>query len=392
MEINPSKTNVFDYVSLRHSSMDQLAQNALGSAIDHYTAGDYKTAIKEFQRSIAMSPYSENIIDTYNYLANAYLKTGDSRGAENAYKTAIRIDPQREDMHTNLANLYYSEDKFVQAEESYRNAVRVYPSSTTYYSLAHCCLGIGKLDEAESTFKKVIRMEPDSENGYYGLGMTYAKKEEYDKAIEQFEKALSINPTSDDTRIELGYALADSGRTEEANAQHEILKESDESLASLLYVYMYEAEKPKFASANQGNFNWDLSMRTSITALNNYLKEPEETKYFTVKFKFSKEMDVTSVQDVQNWKIDKAEGYGPSAYNFGLKQNANDIDVPEQPTSVLYDPITYTASVTFAIQQNDQADGVLDPGHIEFSFSGTDRFGLEMDEKYDSFSGFNKFA
>ena len=193
MEIN-TNTSIFDYTNLMMQNSDQQSQNALGNAIDLMSSGNYKRAIQEFQRSITLSPYNENIIDTYNYMANAYLKLGENRNAENAYKNALSINPQREDMLLNLGNLYYAEERFVEAKNTYKKAVKVYPSSETYYSLAHCCLGMESLDEAEQYFNKVIRMEPKSENGYYGLGMTFAKQKDYDAAIEQFEKALEINP------------------------------------------------------------------------------------------------------------------------------------------------------------------------------------------------------
>jgi pentatricopeptide repeat protein len=222
MEIS-SNYSIFDYASLVQTNMEQQSQTALGNGLNFYQNGDYKRALQEFQRSIALSPYNENVIDTYNYMANAYLNLGDSKGAEKAYKTAISVDPQREDIYLKLGNLYYSEEKFSQAEQAYKNAVRVYPSTETYYSLAHCCLGTGKLDEAEQYFEKVIRMEPKSENGYYGLGMTYAKQEDYENAIGQFQKALEIKPGFDDARLELGNAYADIGDIEKANEQYEIL-------------------------------------------------------------------------------------------------------------------------------------------------------------------------
>lgn len=391
MEIN-TNTSIFDYTNLVASFSDQQSQTALGNAIDLLSSGNYKRAIQEFQRSIALSPYNEDIIETYDYMANAYLQLGDIRGAEKAYKTAISLDPQREDMYLNLGNLYYDQEKFVEAKKTYKNAVSVYPSSETFYSLAHCCLGMESLEEAEQYFDKVIRMEPGSENGYYGLGMTYAKKEEYENAIKQFEKALEINPDFNDARVEMGYAFADIGDMDSANEQYEILETNESDLSSLLYAYMYKVDQPKFKSADKGNFNWSYSIRTPLTALNGYLQTAGETRYFTVRFSFNKDMDVESVQNTTNWKISAADGYGVNAYNFGLKKYENETEIPEKPDNVLYDPSTRTASVTFALTQNEYGDGIIDPGHIVFSFSGTDKFGNEMSEEYDSYSGFNGFA
>ncbi|MBA3030612.1 MAG: tetratricopeptide repeat protein [Desulfobacteraceae bacterium] len=391
MEIK-SNYSIFDYTSLLQGNREQQSKNALGNAIDLYQDGNYKKAIMEFQRSIALSPNNENIVETYNYMANVYLKLDDPKNAEKAYKNALSVDPQREDMHLNLGNLYFSMGKNIQAEQSYRNAVRVYPSSENYYSLAHCCLETGKLDESQQLFEKTIRMEPKSENGYYGLGMTFAKKGDNEAAIKQFEKALERNSGFDDARVELGYMFADLGNIEKANEQYEILKENESNLASLLYLYMHKVEKPKFTAAYKGDFNWNLSMRTPVSYLNSYLRIADEKSYFTVRFSFNKDMDTQSIQNPDHWKLSAAAGYGPKAYNFGLKSTPNEINIPDKPESILYDPESRTAIVKFALQQNENANGIIDPSHVVFSFSGVDRFGNKMDEKYDSFSKFNGFA
>ena len=393
MEINgQSSYSIFDYVSSQQTGMDELSQYALTNAINYYQDGDYKTAVKEFRRSIALSPYSSNAVDTYNYMAAAYLQLDDAKNAEKAYESALRLDPQREDIHLEMGNLYFSQGEYEKAEKSYRSAVRIYPSAETYYSLAHCCLGAGKLNEAETYFNKVISLEPKSGNGQYGLGMTYAKQENYEMAIEQFERAMELNPDLEDARAELGYVLADAGRIEEATEQAQILEDNESDLSTLLYAYIYEVQKPQMITAYQGNFNWNLPMRTSIVALDNYLKTANETQYFSVSFKFNKDMDAASVQNPLNWTITRSEGYGPEAYNFGLQRSENDIDISRIPTSILYDADTRTAEVTFAIQQNDQADGVIDTSHIEFTFNGVDSFGLEMNSEANSFSRFNGFA
>ena len=106
---------------------------------------------------------------------------------------------------------------------------------------------------------------------------------------------------------------------------------------------------------------------------------------------FEKEMDRASVENRFNWKISRAAGAGPGeVYNFGLPVASTEISIRSFPDNVYWDEDTMTAKLQFTIQQNDSSDGTIDPGHIEFKFTGVDKFGLSMDPDKDQYSGFSK--
>ena len=44
------------------------------------------------------------------------------------------------------------------------------------------------------------------------------------------------------------------------------------------------------------------------------------------------------------------------------------------------------------IEQNENADGTIDPSHIEFSFKGKDKYGLTMNSDFDQVTGFSGIA
>ncbi len=45
-------------------------------------------------------------------MADAYLALDDTKNAMKAYKTALRLNPYRDDIHIKLGNLYFSEQLF----------------------------------------------------------------------------------------------------------------------------------------------------------------------------------------------------------------------------------------------------------------------------------------
>jgi hypothetical protein len=69
-----------------------------------------------------------------------------------------------------------------------------------------------------------------------------------------------------------------------------------------------------------------------------------------------------------------------------------DVVVPPLPASVVYDPETFSADVTFKISQNLEGNGTIDPSHIMFRFCGIDAYGKAMDLTADEYSGISQIV
>jgi polyisoprenoid-binding protein YceI len=59
---------------------------------------------------------------------------------------------------------------------------------------------------------------------------------------------------------------------------------------------------------------------------------------------------------------------------------------------VTWDEKNLAATVYFTVTQNAAANATIDPSHIEFKFSGRDIYGLNMNSKFDQFTGFSGVA
>jgi hypothetical protein len=170
-----------------------------------------------------------------------------------------------------------------------------------------------------------------------------------------------------------------------------ILKDNAPELEDSLSRYMHKVDPPKLAFARSlSTFNYRRPRMTSLKDLDVYLESPDASKKFTVIFQFSKEMDRLSVEDRFNWRISRALPTGPGeAYNFGLSVADTEVSLPGIPNNVYYDAEKLTATVQFTITQNEAGDGTIDPSHVEFKFSGKDKWDFAMDEGGDQFTGFS---
>ncbi len=389
--ISASSDALFSATISQPQHLDELSKQTLSHGLDLYMNGDYKGAIKEFKRSVGLSPYSEYSVETSNYMANAYLKLGEVEKAISTYKKSIGLFPNRDDTNIKLGNLYFSLDRPEEAEQQYKEAVRKYPSSNNYFSLGQAYLNLDRLGEAEAIFAKVQSMDPKKPTGDYGLGLTYSKQGRYDEAIEHFEKAVSLDEEFYDGYAEIGYAYADMGKEDEAKEILNFLDQKDPALAFTLGQYMYQVDQPTFATVYYPEAFGTYPAKTPLSSLDAYLVDANASKTFTISISFDKEMDRASVESLANWQIGRSSGSGPGeAYNFGLPIPSTEVTPQSIPTNVYYDSELWKATVKFTVTQNDTADGTIDPAHIEFKFKGKDLYGNKMDpdgDQYSSFSG-----
>ena len=385
--------NLFAATVQQPAQLESLANNALKKGIDLYMRKDYKEAITEFNRSLGLSPYSNNAVDAANYKAQAYLSIDDTDGAIKAYQTAIRLDPMRDDSHVNLGNLYFSKERYQESANEYDKAVKLNPSSGNYFALGQAYMKTGRYSDAETQFDQVLQMEPDKPNGNFGLGLNYSKQGRYDEAIEQFQQAISKDHRFYDAYAELGYAYADSGKMDEAQRQVDLLSLVDTELSGSLSSYMYEVDSPKFVTAYSTDFGFSRPMKTPLTALDTYLENAEASKTFTMKFHFDKQMSRETVENRFNWQIRRSTDSGAGkAYNFGFPIPDTEVTLSPFPDQVIYDSDSKMAAVYFRVKQNATADATIDPSHIEFKFSGKDVYGNSMDENFDQFMGLSGVA
>ena len=174
----------------------------------------------------------------------------------------------------------------------------------------------------------------------------------------------------------------------------DFLEEREPDLADIVSRYMYKVDPPKFTMAwGSGTFPYRRSINTLVSSLDDDLAEASASKVFTMKLQFDKEMDRATVENIINWRISRAIGRGAGeSYNFGIPIPSTEIRLTPVPESVYYDSDLWRAVIKFRIQQNDSADGTLDPSHIEFKFSGMDSHGYAMDPEADQYSGFTGIA
>ncbi|MDP2834573.1 MAG: tetratricopeptide repeat protein [Pseudomonadota bacterium] len=392
--------SLFTLSSQQTAQKENIALRALNTGLEQFSAKQYDLAITSFQRSISMAPTADSALNAYDYLARTQLTQGNTQAAIDTYGKALKIAPNRDDMHVQLGKIYTTEGRVDEAREQYQLAVKYNPSSANRYALGQGFLGTGQYSDAIQQFEMVRQQGPKEPFGNFGLGQVYAKQGNLDAAIDAFKNAVSIKHDYLDAYSEMGYAYADNGQVDQANeviSTLNTLSPSDATLAASLSQYLYEKTQPKMTATYVSElftpFLASQGPKTSLSAMSSYLANSGDEHTFSMVFQFDKAMNQNSVQNVFNWNIARAGGTGRGdGYNYDMTLPSTEVTLPSTPLAVYYSQSELTATVLFKVSQNATADGTLDPSHINFTFNGRDAVGLSMDQSADMYSGFSGFA
>jgi tetratricopeptide (TPR) repeat protein len=186
----------------------------LGNA--YLRAGHTHKAFEVFKKVIHIEPDSPTF---FTNLGNVLVAAGDLEGAENAYNTAVVIDPPEAPLFYNrLGNVYYKAGHYERAEKAYRKSLKHRSDS----SLCYCDLGDvlvkqGKIEKASDAYENAIRINPESAAIFYNrFGNTLASGMYHRQAIEIFEKAIIVDPQNPFYYLRLAESCMAEGFTEKA--------------------------------------------------------------------------------------------------------------------------------------------------------------------------------
>ena len=249
----------------------------------------------------------DNLKEQIIYKALKSHSEGNIAEATKYYRSFIKKGFKDFKMFSNYGFILIGLGKLKEAELSYRKAIALKPDfAEAYLNLGNILNNIGKLKEAELSFRKVIELKPDFAVAHYNLGNILNSIGELKEAELSFRRAIELKPNFVDANMNLGNILKSIGKLKEAELSFrkaiELKPNYGEAHSNLGNVLkdlgqLKEAEvslnkaielKPDFAKAyyslsllkySNKNRIWQRQL-FSQNILNNKLKKEEIDIYF----------------------------------------------------------------------------------------------------------------
>jgi tetratricopeptide (TPR) repeat protein len=171
-------------------------------------------------------------------LANTYEEEAVTQGrpelvskAIEEYKYALNADPASSQLSNALADLYFRSGRVREAESTARALLKNKPDEIDAHKLlgriylralsegrnssSSSSSGNEALDQAVAEFEKIVSLEQDSVEDRLVLGQLYHVKHDEKKAEEQFKTALALDPDTEEVVLNLARLYAEKGDIEQ---------------------------------------------------------------------------------------------------------------------------------------------------------------------------------
>ena len=203
-------------------------------------------------------------------LARTKLVAKDMKGAEEVLQKALAASPKEAQPHVILGEFYRDTNRPGDAEPQYRAALNLDPNNVqALYSLAGVLYGLGRTQEAETTFQRLAAVPDSLYHSIYALFLIRTGRRE--EAVREFERLAKQNPNDRAARTQLVSAYQMAGRTNDAaNLLQVALKKNSKDIDALVQRAQLSVASGKYEDAER-DLNQALQLQPDLAPVHYFL-------------------------------------------------------------------------------------------------------------------------
>ncbi len=171
---------------------------------------------------------------------------GRPQDAEQAFREALREDPDDAFTHALLALVLNELDRPKEAVEAAESAIALAPDfALPHAARAQALLALERYEQAEKSAREALRIEPEDAQGHVLLAAILAARGRWPEAAAATQKALQLDPESPNARGLQAFVLARAERTPgkedewQGDAARALAAAPDSAVAHMLAGHAY---------------------------------------------------------------------------------------------------------------------------------------------------------
>ncbi len=209
----------------------------------YFALGEYEQAEAKYQQSLAID---RKYLQTYLLLGELYMRQKDWDKALAIYQQALEVDPKSADLYSAVGYVHTQKGDMEAALQAYQKAVELRPKNyNDRKNLAILYNQLGRIDDAIREATEAYNLAPDNQKqtmqsfltqlqgsspqvaqqiqDLITQGSKQMNAQEWAAAETTFKKVLELNPNHPQAHSALAYIYAKQGRTDEAIAENLIV-------------------------------------------------------------------------------------------------------------------------------------------------------------------------
>lgn len=169
------------------------------------TQADFNRAVMQAYEELLRENYKD--YETLFRRANAYYNSGDYLKALDDLDSAVKYAPETDTdtrfaIYALRAECYRELHRYAQALPEANAALAIDPMSAPMLNLrGEIEYDLGQYAEAKADFSKLLRIQPRSQEAYFGLALVAAKESNHGLASEYMDKAVALTPGKSDVYV-----------------------------------------------------------------------------------------------------------------------------------------------------------------------------------------------
>ncbi len=246
------------------------SQQQLNDLLKYYQTKQYDNAEKlavSITKDFPKHPFS------WKVLAAALKQNGRIDESLVASQKSVQLDPQDAEAYYNLGIVMQELGKLDDAEVSYKKALTLKPDHKTHNNLGIVMQELGRLDEAEVSYKKALTLKPDFLQAIKNRWLLLFSQKRFEEAL--LDADLCISKGSGQLDLTTLYAL---GKIDEIYKRLEVRSKIDGENITIAAFASFIAEVEKKNTAynfcpNPIDFVHKANLSTHINDSNSYIDE-----------------------------------------------------------------------------------------------------------------------
>ncbi|KAF1078118.1 tetratricopeptide repeat protein [Methanogenium sp. MK-MG] len=165
-------------------------QNNMDKGHSQYKSGQYRDALKFFEKAITFDPQS---YVAWNWKGSSLRRLGRYEEAIKCYDHAIFLDKSSYPFpHIGKGDIFFKQKLIPKALTEYNRAIKIKRHPWALNGKAHCLYETGKKDQAFRLAEEVIQMRPSFVFPDILEGDIFSDRGSYNDALKRYDKALSL--------------------------------------------------------------------------------------------------------------------------------------------------------------------------------------------------------